>query len=45
MSARIGDYYGVCSRKNGGVVKELRTRERLINNCAIVNIRDAIFPK
>ena len=26
--ARIGDYYGVCSRKIGGVVTELRTRER-----------------
>ena len=38
-SARTGDYYGVCSRKIGGVVTELRTRERSINNCTIVNIR------
>ena len=38
-SARISDYYGVCSRKIGGVVTELRTREHSINNCAIVNIR------
>ena len=36
-SARISDYYGVCSRKISGVVTELRTRERSINNCAIVN--------
>ena len=43
-SARISDYYGVCSRKIGGVVTELRTRERWINNnCAIVNIRGRNF--
>ena len=42
-SARIGDYYGVCSRKIGGVVTELRTHERSINNCAIVNIRGRNF--
>ena len=36
-SARIGDYYGVCSRKIGGVVTELRMRERSINNLPIVN--------
>ena len=42
-SARISDYYGVCSRKIGGVVTELRTRERSINNCAIVNIRGRNF--
>ena len=44
-SARISDYYGVCSRKIGGVVTELRTRERSINNCAIVNIRRRNFSK
>ena len=42
-SARISDYYGVCSRKIGGVVTELRTRERSIHNCAIVNIRGRNF--
>ena len=43
-SARIGDYYSVCSRKIGGVVIELRrTHECLINNCAIVNIHGRNF--
>ena len=30
-SARIGNYYGVCSRKIGGVVMELHTRKRSID--------------
>ena len=42
-SARIGDYYGVCSRKIGGVVTELRMRERSINNLPIVNMGTQFF--
>ena len=37
-SARIGDYYGVCSRTIGGVFRELYMRELSINNFAILNI-------
>ena len=42
-SAMIGDYYGVCSRKIGGVLTELCTRELSVNNFAIVNIRGRNF--